>query len=68
MPGACDAYSATPVTVITGVWGVEPRGPEDRVHPSPSREMAAFMACAYAKFTGELGVCIRDIGTWSVHT
>jgi len=21
-------------------------------------EMAAFMACAYAKFTGELGVCI----------
>jgi pyruvate dehydrogenase (quinone) len=30
-------------------------------------EMAAFMACAYAKFTGELGVCIATSGPGATH-
>ncbi|MBO0767041.1 MAG: thiamine pyrophosphate-requiring protein, partial [Solirubrobacterales bacterium] len=30
-------------------------------------EMAAFMACAHAKFTGELGVCVATSGPGAVH-
>jgi pyruvate dehydrogenase (quinone) len=30
-------------------------------------EMAAFMACAHAKFTGELGVCIATSGPGAIH-
>jgi len=30
-------------------------------------EMAAFMACAHAKFTGEIGVCIATSGPGAVH-
>ncbi|MBV8806682.1 MAG: thiamine pyrophosphate-requiring protein [Sinobacteraceae bacterium] len=30
-------------------------------------EMAAFMACAYSKFTGELGVCIATSGPGATH-
>jgi pyruvate dehydrogenase (quinone) len=30
-------------------------------------EMAAFMACAYAKFTGELGVCLATSGPGAAH-
>ena len=28
-------------------------------------EMAAFMASAYAKFTGEVGVCLATSGCWA---
>jgi pyruvate dehydrogenase (quinone) len=30
-------------------------------------EMAAFMACAHAKFTGELGVCMATSGPGAIH-
>lgn len=30
-------------------------------------EMAAFMACAHAKFTGEMGVCMATSGPGAVH-
>ncbi len=30
-------------------------------------EMAAFMACAHAKFTGEVGVCIVTSGPGAIH-
>ncbi|HKP17045.1 MAG TPA: thiamine pyrophosphate-requiring protein [Gaiellaceae bacterium] len=30
-------------------------------------EMAAFMACGHAKFTGELGVCIATSGPGAIH-
>ena len=30
-------------------------------------EAAAFMACAYAKFTGRLGVCIATSGPGAIH-
>src|SRR5213082_4216585 len=30
-------------------------------------EMAAFMACAHAKFTGEVGVCMATSGPGAIH-
>ena len=30
-------------------------------------EMAAFMACAHAKFTGEVGVCAATSGPGAIH-
>src|SRR6187200_865013 len=30
-------------------------------------EMAAFMACGHAKFTGEVGVCIATSGPGAIH-
>jgi pyruvate dehydrogenase (quinone) len=30
-------------------------------------ESAAFMACAYAKYTGKLGVCIATSGPGAIH-
>src|SRR5438477_11031279 len=30
-------------------------------------ELAAFMACAHAKFTGEVGVCIATSGPGAIH-
>src|SRR5213596_3737228 len=30
-------------------------------------EMAAFMACAHAKFTGDLGVCMATSGPGAIH-
>src|ERR671937_825036 len=30
-------------------------------------EMAAFMACAHAKFTGEVGICIATSGPGAIH-
>src|ERR1700712_3929580 len=30
-------------------------------------EMAAFMACAHAKFTGELGICMATSGPGAIH-
>src|SRR5436309_7346992 len=30
-------------------------------------EMAAFMACAYAKCTGAVGVCMATSGPWAIH-
>ena len=33
----------------------------------PHEEVAAFMACAHAKFTGEVGVCIATSGPGAIH-
>ncbi|MDA8297090.1 MAG: thiamine pyrophosphate-requiring protein [Actinomycetota bacterium] len=48
-------------------------GAFERVNDDPTftqarhEEMAAFMACAHAKFTGELGACIATSGPGAVH-
>ena len=48
---------------INGVFGAMNRAPEKiQFIQSRHEEMAAFMASAYAKFTGELGVCIATSG------
>src|ERR1051325_5052766 len=33
----------------------------------PHEEMAAFMACGHAKFTGEVGVCLATSGPGAIH-
>jgi pyruvate dehydrogenase (quinone) len=45
------------------------RRAEDRVDFVQVRheEMAAFMACAHAKFTGEVGVCVATAGPGAIH-
>ncbi|MGH2916495.1 MAG: thiamine pyrophosphate-binding protein, partial [Solirubrobacteraceae bacterium] len=42
---------------------------EDRPHFVQARheEMAAFMACSHAKFTGEVGVCMATSGPGAIH-
>ncbi len=35
--------------------------------PVRHEEMAAFMACAHAKFTGDVGVCVASAGPGAIH-
>ncbi len=53
---------------INGIFGALRRH-EDKVRFIQARheEMAAFMACAHAKFTGEVGVCIATSGPGAIH-
>ena len=53
---------------INGVFGAMGRAP-DKIEFIQARheEMAAFMASAYAKFTGQLGVCIATSGPGASH-
>ena len=53
---------------INGVFGALQRA-EGKIEFIQARheEMAAFMASAYAKFTGELGVCIATSGPGATH-
>jgi pyruvate dehydrogenase (quinone) len=53
---------------INGILGALQRA-EDRVRFVQVRheEMAAFMACAHAKFTGEVGVCLATSGPGAIH-
>src|SRR6195952_1495799 len=54
---------------INGLLGGLARFGTDKIQFLQARheEMAAFMACAYAKFTGELGVCIATSGPGASH-
>src|SRR5690348_9620802 len=53
---------------INGILGALERA-RDRIHFVQTRheEMAAFMACAHAKFTGEVGVCVATSGPGAIH-
>jgi pyruvate dehydrogenase (quinone) len=53
---------------INGLIGALARA-EDRFDFVQARheEMAAFMACGHAKFTGELGVCLATSGPGAIH-
>jgi pyruvate dehydrogenase (quinone) len=53
---------------INGIMGALERA-QDRVRFIQVRheEMAAFMACAHAKFTGEVGVCLATSGPGAIH-
>ncbi|HWF84135.1 MAG TPA: thiamine pyrophosphate-requiring protein [Vicinamibacterales bacterium] len=53
---------------INGILGALDRA-QDRVQFVQARheEMAAFMACAHAKFTGEVGVCMATSGPGAIH-
>ncbi|HEX4568273.1 MAG TPA: thiamine pyrophosphate-requiring protein [Vicinamibacterales bacterium] len=53
---------------INGIMGALERA-QDRMRFIQVRheEMAAFMACAHAKFTGEVGVCLATSGPGAIH-
>src|SRR4051794_2151267 len=53
---------------INGILGALERA-QDRMRFVQVRheEMAAFMACAHAKFTGEVGVCLATSGPGAIH-
>ncbi|MEZ4334774.1 MAG: thiamine pyrophosphate-requiring protein [Myxococcota bacterium] len=53
---------------INGIMGALSRA-DDRPEFIQARheEMAAFMACGHAKFTGELGVCLATSGPGAIH-
>jgi pyruvate dehydrogenase (quinone) len=53
---------------INGIMGALGRN-EDKLQFIQSRheELSAFMACAHAKFTGEVGVCLATSGPGAIH-
>lgn len=52
---------------IDGIMGGFHHVPELRFIQVRHEEMAAFMACAHAKFTGEVGVCLATSGPGAIH-
>src|SRR5438034_11273746 len=53
---------------INGLIGAFAReGPRPEFIQVRHEEMAAFMACAHAKFTGEAGVCLATSGPGAMH-
>ena len=53
---------------INGILGAFERAPQGpRFIQVRHEEMAAFMACAHAKFTGEVGVCMATSGPGAIH-
>ncbi len=58
-------YPGDGINGLLGAFGRSDDGPE--FIQVRHEEMAAFMACAHAKFTGELGVCMATSGPGAVH-
>lgn len=53
---------------INGIMGALGRAGDDpRFIQVRHEEMAAFMACAHAKFTGQVGVCLATSGPGAIH-
>jgi pyruvate dehydrogenase (quinone) len=56
---------------INGIMGAFTRSSNGTKRPEfiqvRHEEMAAFMACAHAKFTGEVGVCMATSGPGAIH-
>ena len=53
---------------INGILGaLERAGNKPKFMQVRHEEMAAFMACAHAKFTGEVGVCMATSGPGAIH-
>lgn len=47
--------------------GLRRQGDKPRFIQARHEELAAFMACAHAKFTGEVGVCLATSGPGAIH-
>lgn len=58
-------YPGDGINSIMGALGR--RGAEIRFIQTRHEELAAFMACAHAKFTGEVGVCLATSGPGAIH-
>jgi pyruvate dehydrogenase (quinone) len=64
----CHRIYGYPGDGINGVMGALRRAEgEIRFVQVRHEEMAAFMACAHAKFTGEVGVCMATSGPGAIH-
>src|SRR5215218_9957725 len=63
-----ERLSGYPGDGINGFLGALDRGGGNpRFGPVGHEEMAAFMACGHAKFTGEVGVCLATSGPGAIH-
>lgn len=63
-----DTIFGLPGDGINGVFeGLRKRREEIRFIQTRHEEAAALMACAYAKYTGRLGVCISTSGPGAIH-
>jgi pyruvate dehydrogenase (quinone) len=52
---------------INGIMGALGRQDDIEFIQARHEELAAFMACAHAKFTGELGICMATSGPGAIH-
>src|SRR5262245_13027138 len=52
---------------INGIFTAFARVPELELVQVRHEEAAAFMACAHAKFTGQVGVCMATSGPGAIH-
>jgi pyruvate dehydrogenase (quinone) len=60
-------YPGDGINGILGAFGRSSNGQRPEFIQVRHEEMAAFMACAHAKFTGEVGVCLATSGPGAVH-
>ncbi len=58
-------YPGDGINGIMGAFGHD--GPRPRFIQVRHEEMAALMACAHAKFTGQAGVCLATSGPGAIH-
>jgi pyruvate dehydrogenase (quinone) len=58
-------YAGDGINGIIG--GIQRAGNRPRFIQPPHEELAAFMACAHAKYTGEVGVCLGTSGPGAIH-
>ncbi len=59
------AYPGDGINGLVGAFGRSKGGPE--FVQVRHEEMSAFMACAHAKFTGQVGVCLATSGPGAIH-
>ncbi len=52
---------------INGIMGALERNKDIEFIQARHEELAAFMACAHAKFSGEIGVCLATSGPGAIH-
>ena len=49
------------------IGGIQRAGNRPRLIQPPHEELAALMACAHAKYTGQVGVCLGTSGPGAIH-
>src|SRR5438105_717231 len=58
-------YAGDGINGIIG--GIQRAGNQPRFIQPPHEELAALMACAHAKYTGQVGVCLGTSGPGAIH-
>ena len=60
-------YPGDGINGLMGAFGRRPEGSAPEFIQARHEELAAFMATAHAKFTGEVGVCMATSGPGAIH-